>query len=462
MGIRRLVRTVVGSTLLLVCVGVTSAHEVGGSRFDAPIPLPVLFAGAGLTVAVTAGWLAMSERPAVTRTWQWQLLGVSPAVVTSLRTVFRGGFFLAFLLSLWLGLVGPQIPAENFTTVFVWPLWLKGIGLFAAVFGSPWRPLSPWRTLYTWLTRLEGEPIAVAGSYPGWLSEWPAVAGFLFWIGIVENLTVIPRSPQMTTILVAGYALLMLVGAVAFGDEWFEHADALAVLYRLFGRVAPVRLNELEIGEYGLSIRSPWQACSKPARDGALVVFIIAAVYTVSFDGFTSTPEYQTLLFGLRNLTNMGPRVSIGLYLVGLVLFVGVFVLVASVSELVTEKTTWKGAARAFAPSVLPIAVAYEIAHNYSFVSRNLGQLVTVLGKYVVTTPPTISPLGWLSVPTFWGSQVILIIGGHVIAVVASHYATLDRYPTTRQATYAHIPLTVLMIGYTVLSLWIISRPVVS
>lgn len=70
--------------------------------------------------------------------------------------------------------------------------------------------------------------------------------------------------------------------------------------------------------------------------------------------------------------------------------------------------------------------------------------------------------LGWLTLPVFWGSQVVLIVAGHIIAVVAAHYVAIDRYETLVEARRAHLPLVALMVGYTVLSLWVISRPVVS
>jgi ABC-type amino acid transport system permease subunit len=63
-------------------------------------------------------------------------------------------------------------------------------------------------------------------------------------------------------------------------------------------------------------------------------------------------------------------------------------------------------------------------------------------------------------VGVFWGSQVLLIVLGHVIAVVAAHRVALARTETTGQARRMHAPLVVLMIGYTVLSLWIVSRPI--
>jgi hypothetical protein len=60
--------------------------------------------------------------------------------------------------------------------------------------------------------------LAVLGRYPSWLGSWPALAGFLALIGIIENLTVIPRSPTLTTVVIAVYALVMLAGSVLFGS----------------------------------------------------------------------------------------------------------------------------------------------------------------------------------------------------------------------------------------------------
>jgi hypothetical protein len=74
----------------------------------------------------------------------------------------------------------------------------------------------------------------------------------------------------------------------------------------------------------------------------------------------------------------------------------------------------------------------------------------------------TVSLLGWLSVPVFWGSQVLLIVGGHAVAVVAAHRVAVNRYETLTLARRGHLPLVVVMVGYTVLSLWIVSRPFAS
>lgn len=453
---------VISGFVLVASSGIVSAHEVGGSRFDAPIPLPFLFAGAGVTVAATAGWLAVSTNAASTRMHRRKLTTVSQPLGESLALVSRIAFFFLFVLTLALGLLGPQVAAENFATVFVWPIWLKGLLLLSALVGSPWRVLSPWRTLYHGLVRLEGDELAIVGTYPSWLREWPALVGFVVWIGILENLTTIPSSPRATTLVVAGYTTIMILGAIAFGDEWLAHADSLAVLYRLIGRVAPLRVGRGESGGYEVVLRPPWDGCTRSVGDITLVAFVVATVYTVSFDGFTSTPEYQSILFSTRDAIGLGPITGILLYVAGYLVFLGSFAVVGAIADVAGGRMSRGRSLMDFAPTVLPIAVAYEISHNYPSVARNLGQLSFVLGKYVVADPSAVELLFWLSLPVFWGSQVLLVVAGHIVAVVAAHYVTLDRYPARQLATRAHVPLTVLMVGYTVISLWIVSRPVMS
>ncbi len=53
-----------------------------------------------------------------------------------------------------------------------------------------------------------------------------------------------------------------------------------------------------------------------------------------------------------------------------------------------------------------------------------------------------------------WTAQVTFILGAHVLAVLLALRLT---GPGVRAV--AHLPLTVLMIGYTVLGLWLLSSP---
>lgn len=449
------------SLSLIAFVGIASAHNIP-SRFSAPIPLEFLFGGAGLTVAITAAWLGNTgETSTLSRTWCARFR-IPHSIATAVRYGARLVFFAGVLLAVGHGLFGPQVAAENVATVFIWAIWLNGVGLLSILIGSPWRVLSPWRTIYDGLTRLEGNEIALFETYPSWLGHWPALFGFVIGIAIFGNLTVIPRSPAATAVVVTGYATAMVLGGLVFGREWFRHADALSVLYRLFGRVAPIQFVEMA-GDYRLVLRPPWMDCTQRVRSLGLVAFVIAMVYSVSFDGFTNTPEFQTVLFGLRDVLDTGPMTSVLVYAIGLSIFIAVFVAVCAVMMWVaSESNGWRGTALAFAPTVLPIAAAYEVAHNYPYVIRSLGRLAAIVLSMFGFSVEPVSLLGWLSIPVFWGSQVFFIVGGHVVAVVAAHSVAVTRYGTLRRARRAHLPLVALMVGYTMLSLWIISRPLAS
>jgi len=485
-------RVAVGVALAILSMpGTASAHQVGGTRFEAPIPLGLLFGAAAATVGGTAVLLALTrsrsapldadaatppdaeaatppdaeaatppDAEAAAASAPSRSIRIPSPIGDAVAAVARVGFLATVAFAVAVGFVGPQTPAGNVATLFVWAVWLKGVALLAALVGDPWPTLSPWRTVYEALARIEGAEIALA-SYPGRLGEWPALVGLLAWVGIAANLTVLPRSPVDTALLVLGYAVVMLAGGLAFGRAWFRRADALAVLYRLFGRVAP--LDVRRAGDaYAVGLRPPWRGCTDPVRSLGAAAVTVAAVYTVSFDAFTGTPEYRGALFALRDATGFGPQASVLLYLFGFAVFLGAFVGVAALIARVAGSIGWRPAALAFAPTLLPIAVAYEIGHNYPFVARNAGQLVGVVGGYLSPAAAPISPLSWLSVQGFWASQVILIVAGHLVAVVAAHAAIVEYAPSDRSALRVHAPLAALMVGYTVVSLWTISRPVVA
>lgn len=445
--------------LTVVATGVVSAHQLPVTRFTAPVPLGYLYAGAAVTVALTA---ALSARLAGTTPARVRRRGLlSSSVARPLRVAVRAVALLAFAVVLWRGLTGRQVRVENLATLVTWALVFDGLPLLAALVGSPWRLLSPWRTLYDAVCAVEGERLSVLSRAPP-LGRWPAVAGFVLVVGVFENLTVVPDSPRGTAVLVLAYTLVMFVGALAVGESWFDQADPVGVFLDLFGRVAPLRLARADDGGYDLTLRAPWRTLARPLASVGTATFVLATVYTVSFDGFSNTPEFRSLRFGVVHATGLPSwTVGIALYAAGLALFVLVFAAVLRAMAALAGEGTVTDLATAFGASVLPIAVGYEFAHYGPYVVRNAFQALTVLVGLVAASPPTFQPLWWLSLPVYWGFEVVAIVAGHVVAVVAAHYAAQRRFGADR-AWRAHLPLVALMVAYTALSLWIITRPVVS
>jgi len=436
-------RTLPVLTALALFVVPASAHEVTATRFDAPLPLSLLYLGAAATVAATALLLARAN---TTDTDERTIIALPASVASIGRRVLSIGFLAVFTGVLVVGVVGRTSPTNPAVVVF-WVLWLKGVLVVAALIGNPWRALSPWRTVHRALESLEGERIT-GYAYPSWLAAWPATIGFVVVAGVFENLTVLPRSPEPTTVLLAAYATAMIGGGVVFGRDWYRHADLFEVFYGLVGRVAPLTAR-VQDGRLVVTVRRPWTACARPVASPAVVTLVVSSVYTVSFDGFTSTPEYQTLALTLRDLgATQAPGLLV--YTLGLLAFILVFALTASVVARIVADDA-RTVALVIAASLLPIAVSYELAHNATHLVENAALLAGTL----TGTPPVL--LAWLSIPAYWSGQVLLVVAGHLVAVAAAHHALTRTYPD--RSLRAHAPLVALMVAYTVLSLWILSRP---
>ncbi|GGN21890.1 hypothetical protein [Halarchaeum nitratireducens] len=456
---RALRRAVWAVVSLLVTAGTVSAHQIQASRFAAPIPLGYLYAGAGVTVLVTAAASArlVSDPTADERTHAVLGRRATRALVAGVQLLAVAGFAVV----LYRGFVGRQIRAANVATLVTWVLAVHGLALVAALVGSPWRVLAPWNALYDWLCRLEGRAVALRERDVAWLGGWPALAGFLLLVGVLENLTVVPESPSKTAALLAAYTLWMLAGLLVVGPTWREHADPVGVFLALLGRVAPIAVHRRD-SRLGATLRAPWAACARPVASLGRVAFVVATVYTISFDGFTSTPQFQALLVGAHGLLGISyTATEIALYLAGFTGFLAAFALTAVLVDRLGGGHDVVATARRIAPSVLPIVVVYEVAH-YSTAVVTSAARVAELALAGIGLDVAFAPLAWLSVPTYWGFEVVIIVVGHVVAVVAAHYATLRRYDDRTRAWRAHGPLVALMVAYTVLSLWIVSRPVVS
>lgn len=459
---RTLASLAAACALLVVAVGSASAHGVT-TRFDAPVPLGLVYLGAGLTVAASAVLVARLDatpRPGV------RIGSLPPRVAETVRIAGRVGFLLAFVAVLLHGVVGPRAPSKNFATLFTWSVWLKGVGFVAVVAGSPWPVLSPWRTAYDAVCRLEGVEIR-ARDYPERLGRWPAFVGFVVLVGVIENLTRVPQRPAATAAVVAAYALFLFAGGLAFGRSWFDRADALAVLYGLLGRIAPISVRRGDDGSAVVALRYPWRGCTPAVPDRATAAFVVAAVYTVTFDGFAESPAYTDLYFRTQELLPAGTLASPLLYAAGLVGFLTVFRGVTTFTDQIllsggahpadgtrSDGGTPVATPLLLAPTLVPILAGYEIAHNLAFVLTNAGRLPRLLGLDAV------DPLWWLVLPAFWGLQVVCIVAGHIVAVVAADAVVRRLAPTGRLAAAAHAPHVALMVGYTLVSLWVVSLPV--
>ena len=124
--------------------------------------------------------------------------------------------------------------------------------------------------------------------------------------------------------------------------------------------------------------------------------------------------------------------------------------------------------AGAFVLTLVPIAIAYHLAHYLSF--------LVVTGQYLI---PLISDpfgfewnlfgtshyevnIGVLSARVAWYAAVISVVIGHVISVYLAHVTAHRMFRDSRTVFLSQMPMVVLMVLYTMLSLWILAQPMVN
>jgi hypothetical protein len=221
----------------------------------------------------------------------------------------------------------------------------------------------------------------------------------------------------------------------------------------------------------------------------SLMVFAILLLSTVTFDGFTETPAWVAIMAGVEALPfvdlsaaarRVGGGVTIAaIYTIALLVFIAVFVAVfalfgrmmaAAANFGVADdapRRTGGELARAFVLTLVPIALAYHLAHYLTYLMI-AGQLIIPLssdpfgiGWNLFFTAHYRVDIAIVNTKFAWYTAVAAIVVGHVLAVYLAHIMALRVIGDHRAALRSQIPMMVLMVGYTMISLWILAQPIV-
>jgi len=199
----------------------------------------------------------------------------------------------------------------------------------------------------------------------------------------------------------------------------------------------------------------------------AAMAFVILMLSTVTFDGFSRTFVW----FGLIGIDPYGPEIALisidkSVWLVAFFLgFIGIYTITTSLVALLSRSdVSIRTVAFRLVVSLLPIAMVYQLAHYTPFILIN-GQLIIRLisdplgyGWNILGTRnwPIIVPREW---SLLWHYMVILIVLGHVVAVYVAHVIAMRTFGERKIAVRSQYPMMVLMVGYTLLGLWLLSAP---
>lgn len=421
------------------------AHGLGG-RLDLPVPRWLFVYGAAAALVVT--FVALSvlwktprlEDPAdpprrglgglLTATWaEWTVRTLSLA---------------AFLLVAIAGLGGRDEPTQNLAPVVVYVWFWVGLAFACGLLGNLWATLSPWDTIAR-LLDIGEEP---RRPYPAAWGRWPA-ALFLLGFTWLELVAPFGAQPRTLGVAIGGYTVITLAGTAVYGREaWNRSGEAFFVLFDLLGRLSP------------LSRKPDGRVVLRPVLGGlpslrpqpGLVAFVAVLLGSTTFDGVSRSSAWVERVGGLATVPRTLGATAGLVVVIGLV--AGVYALAMTFAALVSGGR-WHPLAVRFAHSLVPIALAYMVAHYFSLLVLE-GQL----GLRLVSDP---FGLGWdlvgtgswsvnlelLSVTAIWYVQVAAIVGGHIAGVVLAHDRAVAVFPAAvaTKTQYALLAVMVLFTG---------------
>ena len=434
-----------------------SAH-VSEQGFVLLLPTGVYITAGVAVVALTVLALVMTPPGTLARFFaQRPLPAVGGGVLANVTSVAS---FLVLLALIVLGHVGPRDPLSNLMPLGFWALGWVGLVSLSGVFGSPWHWINPWTGLYAFL----GRPQLLR--LPAGLGCWPAIV-LLLGFGAFLLADIAPDDPARLARIVGVYWAATFAGACLFGPAWFRQAELGQVILSVYGRMAVLRLRApAGIGAPG------WQLASLPSQAG-LGVFALVLLGAGSFDGLNETFWWLGQI-GVNPLEFPGRSAVVLQTIGGLVTAIAALLAFFAVSVWLGLRLAGRDVpfARAFgllALGVLPIALVYHVAHYLT------SFLVSIQYAVAAISDPLARGSDWLSLGDFrvttgffnrldtvrliWLSQAGLVVLGHVWSVLLTHRLAMSLLPEPEKATRLTLPLSLFMIAYTFLGLWLLAAP---
>jgi len=448
-----------------------------GQRFDLQVPLYLyLFAACGVVFLSFVLVVLFAGDPSGTAG-----TGYPRRVVPWLTRVARspwpriiGGAIgvIGLLIVVVAGFFGSSVAFYNPAEYVVWIYFWAVAVILSGLVGNLWYLLNPWAALYDLVARLV--PLRPAWKLPD-VGVWPAAAAY-FAFASLELTSGMASRPQIVALAAAGYTVITLAGMFLFGrNAWLEHCEAFTVLFGIVGRFGLVEAERDDKGEIRAVYLRPWGVgLLKPFESGwDRVVFVILMLSTLAFDGITSTPAWQDFTIVLEPWWE--PFGPLGFFVertFGLVLLTVTFLLVftafmEAVIYLGQGKVDVRATVSAFVLTLVPIALVYNAAHNYTYMMVYAQYGFPLLndplqkGWHLWPAIASFKPSFALAqASTVWYAQIVLIVLGHVVAVLLSHLRASGVFKTAQRALLSQYPMLLLMVMYTFTSLWILAQPI--
>ncbi|HEX5928355.1 MAG TPA: fenitrothion hydrolase [Solirubrobacterales bacterium] len=453
------------------------AHALA-ARQDLPIPAWLFAWGASIVLIVSFVALSVAWRRPRFEETRWRPLGAGPSrVLLSLPVQALCGLVGVFLLgvAVYAGLRGTEAPDRNFALTFLFVTCWLGFPVLSALLGDVFRPFNPWRAV----GRAAGAGFrAIAGqqpahlAYPERLGRWPAAIGLIavVWLEIVYGTSggvavgLEPEAAAVAALLYSGYTLAMM--AVFGVEKWCDRGEVFSVYFGMFSQLGCFGVEDGRLG-----LRRPLAAATRWATPFGSAAVVIASIATTTFDGASEGP----LKGGIETVFDWlsGPfaldtalRLTDTLFLAACFGMVGlVYMLGVRGMRSVHGAPSLQKLRVGFAHTLIPIALAYLVAHYFSlFVFQEQAQFTYLLSDPLGTgstdlfgTASSGVDYTVLNANAIWYVQVGALVVGHVIGLMLAHDRALAYWPDYRDASRSQYWMLAVMVSFTCLGLYLLS-----
>ncbi len=422
------------------------AHAIG-QLYTLPLPLWLYLYGAGAALIVSfllIGFFAKQSNQSLPHI----NIKVHPWLIYFFQALSLG----LFALTIFSGLFGSQSPIDSFAVNFFWIIFLLGFTYLSAILGNIWQIINPWKIIFSHLDFVKPKL-----SYPKNLAYLPALIFYfiLIWLELLSGgLGVKPNTLSQILLI---YSTFTFIAVYLYGTDWFKYGEFFSVYFSLVGK---------------LSFFQKTNSLLKEKADHLnLLLFILFMLSSTAFDGFRATSSWFRFYF--NNLTplenflgeNGYQIVQTVLLLLSPLFFLSFYLLAIYCLKKITKtKLSIKDLSLNFAFSLIPIALAYNVAHYYTLLINSGQTFIALLsdplnlGWNLLGTADYIGNPYILGASFIWHSEVVVIILGHILAVLFAHLIALKLFKR-KQALISQIPMLLLMVGYTITGLWILSQP---
>jgi hypothetical protein len=208
----------------------------------------------------------------------------------------------------------------------------------------------------------------------------------------------------------------------------------------------------------GVRVRLPGAGLDETrlVTDRSEVGFVVAVLWVTTYDGLVATPPWRAFATAVVEAGVPAHLLYPVALLAGYGVFLGGFRLAAVYSK--RHARTYRptdALSRRFAPPLLAIAAGYHLAH---FLGYFVELSPALFGALTAPFSPP-EPLAIVIPSWFIGLEIAFVIAGHLLAIWAAHAAAYDVFPGKLQAIRSQYAITLAMVAYTMLSLWIVTQP---